>query len=44
MAFEEMRQYFTRIQLCKYIDGYNFNYKKVALSSDGYHLFRMVLN
>lgn len=41
MEFEQFREFFTRIQICKYLDQNNFASKKLEVSKDGYHLVRM---
>lgn len=44
MEFEEFRQFFTRIQICKYFDSYNFASKKLKVSQSGYHLMKMKID
>lgn len=41
MEFEEFRQFFTRVQICKYVDHHNFASTKIKVSATGYHLIKM---
>jgi len=41
MDFKEMRQYFTRIQICKYVEGNKFSYKSATQLPDDYTLMKV---
>lgn len=44
MQFDEFAQYFSRISICKYVEGYKFTSFKTLVSPSGYHLIKLQIH